>query len=390
MKKLIIGACLLSASVAGFAGEGEVKDRSGAYGMINWTNADFDVARNLGDQDTFGTNIGWMFNKNWAIEGHYAYFDDLDKTGSRDEPLTGRFDLESYGVDFLYNDTDWLGSTTTSPFLKFGLGRYNVDAGGGASPYLIPSQLEENEYIKLGVGIQHFASKHAFVRAGVDFLDGDTDFGDDKLLYVGFGYFFGSTEYDSPAVVKEPVKAPKDSDGDGVIDANDRCPGTPAGARVDSYGCPLDSDGDGVYDYQDACPNTPAGAKVDEKGCRVKLEEKVVIDMRLNFDTNKAAIKPGMVAEISKVAEFMRQYPDVNAEIQGHTDSVGAASYNKSLSQRRADSVVNYLVSNFGIAASRLSGIGYGEANPIADNSTAEGRAMNRRAEAHLETVVEK
>ncbi|NVJ66133.1 MAG: OmpA family protein [Gammaproteobacteria bacterium] len=385
MKKLLIGACLLSASVAGFAGEGEVKDRNGAYGMINWTQADFDIARNISNQDTFGTNIGWMFNKNWAVEGHYAYFDDIDKTASAREPLAGRFDLESYGVDFLYNDTDWLGSTTTSPFLKFGFGRYNVDGAGARIPYLVPSQLEENEYIKLGVGIQHFASKHAFVRAGVDFLDGDSDLGDDKLLYVGFGYFFGSTDYDSaPAPVKEPVKAPQDSDGDGVIDANDRCPGTPAGARVDAYGCPLDSDGDGVYDYQDACPNTPAGAKVDDKGCQI--QEKVVIDMRLNFDTNKYTIKPEMVSEIAKVAEFMRQFTNVNAEIQGHTDSVGSASYNQGLSERRANSVVSYLVSNFGIDASRLSGVGYGETRPIADNATAEGRALNRRAEANLES----
>ncbi|WP_251358389.1 OmpA family protein [Kangiella sp. TOML190] len=382
MKKLILGACLLSASTLGFAEEGEVKDRSGAYGMISLVQTQFDLARNLKDQDSTGLSIGWMLNKNWAIEGTYTYLDDVNKFPSNFEPGSGVSDIETYGLDFIYNDTHWLGNTTTSPFLKFGMGKHNVTTD---HPWLFPSQIEEDEFIKLGVGIQHFASKHAFIRAGVDFLDGDEDLGDDRHFYFGVGYFFGSTHYDSPAKVEQPKQAPKDSDGDGVMDADDRCPGTPAGAKVDAYGCPVDSDGDGVYDYQDACPNTPAGAKVDEKGCQVKAE-KVVVDMRLNFDTNMYAIKPEMVSEIAKVAEFLRQFPNVEAQIQGHTDSVGSSNYNQGLSERRANSVVDYLASNFGIDKARLTGVGYGEERPIADNATAEGRALNRRAEANLES----
>lgn len=384
MKKLLLAASLMAVTTAGFAND--VKDRDGFYGVAELVETDFDVARNVSDKASGRIALGWMFNKNWAVEGNYSYMNDLEKFASSWDMGTGPTDIEAYGLDLIYNDTSWLGNTTTNPFFKLGMGKYDAKP----HPWTWPaSQIEDSEYVKVGLGVQHFASKNLFLRAGIDFIDGSNEFSDDKQFYVGLGYFFGTTHGAALAPVKTP-EAPKDSDGDGVIDANDRCPGTPAGARVDSYGCPLDSDGDGVYDYQDACPNTPAGAKVDSKGCRVQLEEKVVIDMRLNFDTNKSAIKPGMVSEITKVAEFMRQYPDVSAEIQGHTDSIGAASYNKKLSQRRADSVVNYLVNNFGISAARLSGVGYGEDRPIADNATAEGRAQNRRAEAHLETVVTK
>ena len=123
-----------------------------------------------------------------------------------------------------------------------------------------------------------------------------------------------------------------------------------------------------------------------DKKIKIEPKEEVVVDMRLNFDVDKYAIKPEMVSEIAKVAEFLRQYPSVNAQIQGHTDSTGSNQYNQGLSERRANSVKDYLINNFGIDGSRLSAVGYGEERPIADNSTSDGRALNRRAEAHAET----
>ncbi|NVK22529.1 MAG: OmpA family protein [Kangiellaceae bacterium] len=376
MKKLVTAAVLLGLSATGFAGEGEVTDRSGAYGTIGWYNLDLDVSRSTNETQDGGIGFGWLFNKNWAIEGTYNYFNDVPVSVGGITVATP--DLATYSLDVLYNDTSWLGNSTTYPFLKVGYGQHDDKYG-----YWHPDI--EDEFYKVGIGIQHFATDHYFMRAGYDFLDNGAR-GDDKIWYVAFGYFFGSTHHGASAAPVAPTQEAKDSDGDGVLDADDRCPGTPAGAAVDAYGCPLDSDGDGVADYMDACPGTPAGVQVDEKGCEVKVAENVVVDMRLNFDTNKYAIKPEMVSEIAKVAEFLRQYPNVNAQIQGHTDSVGSNSYNQGLSERRANSVKNYLVENFGIDASRLSAVGYGEERPIADNSTDEGRALNRRAEAHAET----
>jgi OOP family OmpA-OmpF porin len=181
---------------------------------------------------------------------------------------------------------------------------------------------------------------------------------------------------------------PIDSDGDGVPDYLDKCPDTPAGVKVNPNGCPIDSDGDGVPDYLDKCPDTPKGAKVDANGCTMKLTEKVSITLKINFDTNKAVIKPGFGREIQAVADFMRQYPGTAVVIEGHTDNVGEADYNQKLSQRRAEAVAKTLSHDYGIAADRIQAVGYGQSRPIADNKTAEGRAENRRVTAVIEETV--
>ena len=101
-----------------------------------------------------------------------------------------------------------------------------------------------------------------------------------------------------------------DSDGDGVVDALDRCPGTPAGVTVDSRGCAEDSDGDGVPNHRDDCPDSEQGARVNERGCYIELEEEVTIDMSIEFDTNKADVRPDHYAEISRATNFLSQYPN--------------------------------------------------------------------------------
>ena len=180
-----------------------------------------------------------------------------------------------------------------------------------------------------------------------------------------------------------------DTDGDGVADKDDDCPNTPAGVEVDRNGCALDSDGDGVPNYQDECPNSEAGALVDQKGCYVVLEEDVTIDMSIEFDTNSADIRSSEIPEIRDAVKFLRQFPAANAVIEGHTDNTGAESYNQGLSERRAQSVYNYLINQAGIPASRLTYVGYGESRPISSNDTGEGRQRNRRVSAVLSATRE-
>jgi OOP family OmpA-OmpF porin len=186
-----------------------------------------------------------------------------------------------------------------------------------------------------------------------------------------------------------PAK-PADADMDGVVDSADRCPGTPDGVSVDAAGCPLDSDGDGVYDYQDQCPDTKASLKVDEKGCPMALTESVSIDLTVTFDNNSEVVKESFFEEIKSVADFMNQYEGTSVVIEGHTDDRGSAEYNRNLSDRRAKAVAKVLVERFGIDSSRVSAIGYGEAQPIASNDTAEGRVTNRRVVAKVSSQVEK
>jgi OOP family OmpA-OmpF porin len=171
-----------------------------------------------------------------------------------------------------------------------------------------------------------------------------------------------------------------DADGDGVPDSRDRCPNTPKGAPVDADGCPLDSDGDGVPDYKDNCPGTPKGAKVDPKGCEI-MADLTIQTTTDHFDFDSAVLKPAMKTELDDAAaQIMASKGDEMLEIIGHTDSTGPEAYNQGLSERRAQAAADYLAGK-GVSRSSMTVKGMGESNPVADNGTREGRAMNRRVE---------
>jgi len=120
------------------------------------------------------------------------------------------------------------------------------------------------------------------------------------------------------------------------------------------------------------------------------LTEKVTIDLEILFETDKAIVRPEYYTKISELAEFMAQYPNTVATIEGHTDSRASDSYNQALSQRRVDAVKESLITQFGVSADRLRAIGYGESQPRASNETAEGRQLNRRVIAVVEERVSK
>ena len=216
----------------------------------------------------------------------------------------------------------------------------------------------------------------------------------------------------TPKGARVDVKGcPIDSDGDGVFDGLDMCPDTPAGVKVDSQGCPLDSDGDGVPDYKDKCPNTPKGEKVTAEGCPVDTDGDGVVDSAdacptvpapgtadgcpppppaqepkkltldgVNFDNDKAILRPEALGILNNAAATLKEWGNAKVEVAGHTDAMSDDGYNLKLSQRRASAVRDYLISQ-GVAAERLTAKGYGEASPVADNNTEEGRFKNRRVE---------
>lgn len=174
---------------------------------------------------------------------------------------------------------------------------------------------------------------------------------------------------------------PSDPDGDGVAGAADRCPNE--GGIVDANGCPKDSDGDGVPDNDDKCPEV--GGVVGPDGCKKAVPTKAVeVFSRalrgINFNTGRATITSSSNAILDEVVAVMQEYPALTVRVEGHTDSQGNDEKNRLLSQSRADAVVAYLVEK-GVSGSRLSSIGFGEAAPIADNNTREGRAQNRRVQ---------
>ena len=180
-----------------------------------------------------------------------------------------------------------------------------------------------------------------------------------------------------------------DNDADGLVDAKDKCPNQAEDLDgfQDEDGCPdPDNDGDTVLDVDDQCPNTPGAPGGERPGCPKKNSLVIVtgkeirITQQIQFDFDKATIKPVSYPILNEVRDVLRDNPKITLEIQGHTDNVGNAAYNLKLSQARADSVRAYLVSN-GVAPERMIGKGYGMTQPLVKNDTAANRTLNRRVQ---------
>ncbi|NPA59073.1 MAG: OmpA family protein [Epsilonproteobacteria bacterium] len=174
-------------------------------------------------------------------------------------------------------------------------------------------------------------------------------------------------------------KVDGDDDNDGVLNSMDKCPATPAGEAVDAKGCKIDGDddNDGVLNSMDKCPSTPKNTEVDAQGCMLP------VNLHINFQNNSYKVDKQSDRNIQKFVNYLKTRNNINAEIIGYTDSIGKASYNKKLSQRRANAV-KAIIESKGISASRITATGMGEANPVATNSTRAGRALNRRIEAKV------
>ena len=143
----------------------------------------------------------------------------------------------------------------------------------------------------------------------------------------------------------------------------------------------LDKDNDKVVDADDQCPLTPPANPVDEKGCALFRGN---IDA-VEFDPGSHTLNAGSRESLAKLVTLINQHPDVVLQLGGHTDNLGSARENLALSKRRVMSVVKYLVAN-GVDGERLKPFGFGESRPIVSNTTAAGRAQNRRIEMSVIT----
>ncbi|WP_347904483.1 OmpA family protein [Pseudomonas purpurea] len=158
-----------------------------------------------------------------------------------------------------------------------------------------------------------------------------------------------------------------------------------------------DEDGDGVPDSRDKCPHTPKGVQVDVNGCPppppvpvveevVVVKEETIVIRDVHFQFNSSKLTAADEAKLETIAtRLKKEAPSARLSVTGHTDSVGRDTYNQKLSERRAHSVVDYLIHEGVPRASFVSVKGAGESQPVADNKTADGRAMNRRTEIKIE-----
>ncbi|MGH8608867.1 MAG: OmpA family protein [Gammaproteobacteria bacterium] len=143
--------------------------------------------------------------------------------------------------------------------------------------------------------------------------------------------------------------------------------------------CTLDDDGDGINDCDDQCPSTPADVAVDASGCP-KPDEVLMRLEGVNFAFDSAKLTPESERILDQATQELQEAASVTVRVEGHTDSIGSEAYNLQLSERRAQAVVDYLISK-GIDPSRVEPEGMGEGNPVDTNDTKEGRYHNRRVD---------
>lgn len=302
---------------------------------------DFDSDRLTDDDTGYNVGIGFGLTDKISLEAVYTRidFDNL--------PSVSMDRLDSARLDVLYALDNSIGSF--SPFLVSGLGHTDVED-------------EHDTTLNVGAGLKYRFNDRVEWRSSArtfyGFDDKTYDFGIDTGLVFHLGESRTQTRVE-PSPMPEPTPEP-------------------------------DSDQDGVPDSRDACPNTPRNYAVDARGCPIIEEEVARLTLDVEFEFDRAVVRPQYFEEISQVAEFLSEHDDVVAALEGHTDSTGSEEYNQELSERRANAVRQVLIDRFGVNPARISARGYGESRPIASNDTREGRAENRRVESAMSVTVQR
>lgn len=351
MHRLALAVVAGSFALAAQAGEVTVSPMIGFHMFDNDSfgstfNGPNDASSTPKDRREGSIALGYRVNPNVGLEGRYG----VNQTNSDD--LSTKFKYRASTLDTYYRFNP---EGMIQPYVLIG--------GGFADVKVRTAEISSNQTIaNAAVGAFIKLTDNLALRTELRDVFDIHERQHDGIASVGLTLGFGGAK--KAAAVAPVALAP-------VV--------KPAPAPV---AAPADDDKDGVVNSLDKCPNTPAGVVVDATGCPKMLTETVTKELHVLFDTNKTVVKPGYNADIEAVANLLKEYPTAKVEIQGHTDSRGAASYNEKLSQGRADAVAKVLEQKYGIAADRISAKGYGAAQPVADNKTAEGRAKNRRVMA--------
>lgn len=352
MKKILATGSLAMFAVGAFAAE-----NPGWYltPKLGYTLTDND--RRADDAPAFGLGIGRYLNDRWALELNGL-------TGDHDRSPSGDLDLSSVSADLL---RQFNTGGRVAPYLTAGIGNLKNDINPGAN---------RNDFMwQAGAGLmirawENAAGSSTFsIRPEAKLRWDDAGRAGklkDVLLGIGFQFGFGGSKAVAAApVIIQPAPAP----------APVAALPPPPPPVVVAPPRPVDSGGDGVFDDKDQCPGTPSGAAVDAVGC---VRKGSITLVGVNFENNSARLLPESLTVLDAVAADLKRYPRLKVEVQGHTDSVGSDAYNQKLSQGRAESVRDRLVSQ-GVDAAQLSARGYGEARPVTTNATTDGRAQNRR-----------
>lgn len=349
--RALLGAALLattSTSFASFNREGRTEVGLGLGMVVPLKSDAFNRAVNedLGGTAWFNHYISERFFINLAYD-KYTYKDSDMHADNANVNLGYRFAVSQFSP-YITVGGGYAG------FKNFAPGQKNYDAAALVGGFGFDWYWSRVVTFTMGAKYQYVGAK-----------DNNYKEISNVLPFVGLSFAIGNEKEEShPAPVQEPAP---------VVAA----PVEPV--RVDT-------DGDGIYDDEDKCLSTPAGKKVNAYGCAEAETYQQTLDVQ--FDTGKSVVKEEYYKDINALADFMKKYEDTNVIIEGHSDNTGSAATNKRLSSQRAEAVRKVLIDRYGIAASRVTSKGFGPSQPIADNKTAEGRAQNRRVVATVKAVV--
>ena len=332
MKKII--SCMIVLAVLGLSSLVHAGERAGAVSISPYIGGyQFDEDQALRrNRMIYGVRVGYDWTDSLATELVGAYVRAKSFPGDSDNSVW------SYRLDMLYN---FMPHSTLVPYLAAGAGgiTFEYPNGSGGGDLSEPTA-------NVGAGVKYFLSDAVALRLDARHL---WDFSNDNFRHEAYNNW----EYSV-----------------GVSFLFDTVKPAPAAAQ--------------------AAPEQPA-AQPQEAPLEVPAAQptpghyKYCVTLPIEFDIDRAIIRPQYRDDVARVGDFMKKYPTTTAVIEGHTDNVGSYDHNMELSQKRAESVVNYLVENFGIDRARLSAKGYGFSRPVADNSSNEGRQKNRRIEAIID-----
>jgi OmpA-OmpF porin, OOP family len=330
MKKVLMFAMALMLVVFTTAAQAEVK--AGSFSVTPFIGGYVFEGNEYDQEDTYaaGLRAGYNFTENIGMEGFFNYVPLNNKDWNDDNEV----ELFGYGIEGLYH---FMPESRFVPFLAVGVGGIHYDA--------IPNDPGNRNKVALdyGAGLKLFVTDNIALRADVRHVIPFNDTYNNFLYTLGITFAFGGAEKETVVEprVEEPLPPP---------------PPPPP-------------------------PEPVAKPVIIEKG-------RQTLDVKFDFD--KSIIKDDYCKDIDDLDKVMKDYPDLNVVIEGHTDNIGTDAYNKNLSQERADAVKKYMVEKGGIDANRIKAIGFGEERPVDSNDTKEGRAKNRRVEAAVDYIIEK
>lgn len=277
-----------------------------------------------------GIGIGYRFHSPWAVEFTYQSLD-----AGRDD---GDVDVDTWRLDGIYRAAKYRALT---PYFTVGLGASSYDHKTSSAS---TRNTKDETHLNAGFGLSWAMNDRTSLRGDVRLYHGSDDTEVSSTLALGVHHVFGETSW------RRPAMGSTDADGDGVPNHRDRCPGsTDRRQVVDSRGC---YPADGI--------------------------------LNVKFDFDSFAAQPEHEAEVRRVAEYMEERMSTTVLLEGHTDSRGPAGYNQRLSERRAETIADMLITKFGIDANRVNTVGYGEGRPTSNNATPSGRRDNRRVQGKI------